>query len=457
MAYYVKIRGKAFGPFDDVQIQDLIQKGKVGKTTEISQDRVNWTRAEENEMLFPKTAAAQSIPQPPATEPQIPGQWYYSNDGQTGYGPYAGSTIAQMIRSGQILANSLLWQENGQPEQAQRIPAFHSVFYPPNTSVYSGVSQNVQPNVPPSIPTPSITDIPREKISDVFLFTAENIQKILLSPIFWVVMVLGVLPLVIISVDDPSGYLPLVGMLFFFGFLWGGIFRSLVIKSNDKLYIPITAMFFTGIIGLAFLLPLTNLYMRITEHDNLILSLLGFIFGVGICEELCKIAPVGIYMIVMLICQKKPSLTMILLIGVFSGLGFSVYENKQYVENHIIKTLLKLDDAQNAEDVIHTIIDGIMSAMILVMLRSLTCVFGHAVWSGIFSYFIAMSYQFPRRVFLYLPLGLGITAFLHGFYDWLFILQPTYPAFIAVASFVLFYGYCIKVRSYMEPHPLVIS
>jgi hypothetical protein len=52
MAHYIKIRGKVFGPFDEAQLQDMVKNGKLGRTTEISEDRVNWTFAAFSVYLF---------------------------------------------------------------------------------------------------------------------------------------------------------------------------------------------------------------------------------------------------------------------------------------------------------------------------------------------------------------------------------------------------------------------
>ncbi|MDR1494249.1 MAG: DUF805 domain-containing protein [Planctomycetaceae bacterium] len=145
MAYYVKIRGKAFGPFDDAQIQDLIKKGQVGKNNEISQDRVNWTRAEENETLFPKTAAAQtsaqtssqntySQPQSSATPSGVPGQWYYSIDGSSGFGPVSGTEIVQLIQAGKLRKDSLVWRDGENARAIRTVQPFNDYFQPQYSS-----------------------------------------------------------------------------------------------------------------------------------------------------------------------------------------------------------------------------------------------------------------------------------------------------------------------------------
>ncbi|MDR1383786.1 MAG: DUF805 domain-containing protein [Planctomycetaceae bacterium] len=157
MSYYVKIRGKAFGPFENVQIQGMIKSGQIGRNNEISQDRINWMNAGENEEFFPKNATpAQSLPQnpysqpqqpinePPINEPQIPGLWYYSIDGQAGFGPVAGNAIVQLIQTGQLRADSLIWQQGQNAQQLKTIPIFSRYFTPPFPSPNMG--QNYQAN-----------------------------------------------------------------------------------------------------------------------------------------------------------------------------------------------------------------------------------------------------------------------------------------------------------------------
>ncbi|MDR1964207.1 MAG: trypsin-like peptidase domain-containing protein, partial [Planctomycetaceae bacterium] len=64
MTYYIRIRGKAFGPFDEKQLLSMKDQRKLNRVSEVSQDKIVWQTASELKFLFPE-----SEPQP-QPEPQ---------------------------------------------------------------------------------------------------------------------------------------------------------------------------------------------------------------------------------------------------------------------------------------------------------------------------------------------------------------------------------------------------
>ena len=261
------------------------------------------------------------------------------------------------------------------------------------------------------------------------------------------------MPLLITSVNDPN--MRLVGMLFFFAMLWGGFFRGVIVKTNEKVLLPVAAFFFTGIIGIPALLFiytfLPNIYTGLSDSDNHIARLLGCVFHTGVCEELCKIVPVVIY-----ICYKRKAASpyMILLVGIFSGLGFAAFENIIYsaanVDTALLYLLLEVD-RDGADGLVSGVTLGVHGAMINVMLRSVSLVFADAIWTAIFSYFIATAFVSGERRFVLCFLGFAVPAVLHGSYNWLCSVQPVFAAGIIAFSFILFYGYLLKIRQRLEP------
>jgi RsiW-degrading membrane proteinase PrsW (M82 family) len=125
----------------------------------------------------------------------------------------------------------------------------------------------------------------------------------------------------------------------------------------------------------------------------------------------------------------------------FSGLGFAAFENMDYGQMAVGRSY-SLAMTYGA----HGLQAGVEGAMISVMLRSLSLVFCHAVWSGTFSYFLAIAVATRRRLGALLVVGLGVSAVLHGSYDWFCEVQPTLAAGIAGLSIVLLYGYVSKIR-----------
>ena len=134
MAFFIRIRGKVFGPFEESQIREMIKRGRFGKANDISIDGVNWQTAEENETFFPRrqedftqqSPVQQSVARSGVSVDyrQEPSDWYYSMDGKTGLGPYRKSEISGLVQSGGIRAETIVWQEGGTPEQIVRLPEF---------------------------------------------------------------------------------------------------------------------------------------------------------------------------------------------------------------------------------------------------------------------------------------------------------------------------------------------
>ena len=109
MTYFVRIRGKAFGPFDESQLLEMKSKGKIAKSTEVSQNsKADWQNAETFSFLYESAQVTHPAPQPSSNEPA---NWFYSLNGTEGYGPITGTAIDQMLQSGQLNVNSYVWQQ----------------------------------------------------------------------------------------------------------------------------------------------------------------------------------------------------------------------------------------------------------------------------------------------------------------------------------------------------------
>ncbi|MDR3199482.1 MAG: DUF4339 domain-containing protein, partial [Planctomycetaceae bacterium] len=42
MPYYIRIRGKTFGPFSEEQLKGMRVTGKLSPTTEVSENKTDW-------------------------------------------------------------------------------------------------------------------------------------------------------------------------------------------------------------------------------------------------------------------------------------------------------------------------------------------------------------------------------------------------------------------------------
>lgn len=258
--------------------------------------------------------------------------------------------------------------------------------------------------------------------------------------VFWSVTLLAIVPLFLVTLTETQSQL--TGFCLFFAAIWGLVFKKFVIEEEGGWRLPLFALFFTGLFGMNLLLQLYKLfptsYTELSDSKNTFHSLAGYVLQVGIWEEICKIVPVLMY----LAWKRREARPLtIILIGVFSGLGFAAFENLSYADLQIVRSavLTKKDGIQGLKE-------GVQGAMVNVMLRSMSNVFGHAVYSGIFSYFIAVGWLTRKRRLALAVVGLGVAAIIHGIYDWFWGVQITLPALVTAFGFMLFYAYLTKLR-----------
>lgn len=261
--------------------------------------------------------------------------------------------------------------------------------------------------------------------------------------VFWSVTLLGVVPLLLGTLTETESQL--TGMCLFFAAIWGVVFKKFVVEDEGSWGPPIAALLFSGLIGIPVLLlvyrVMPDFFLNLHANPNKLLSLLGYIFQVGGCEELCKVVPVAAY----ILWQRRAARPLtIILVGVFSGMGFAAFENLSYAGRSVVETLRLVNLAGVAG-----LQEGVLSAMVTVLLRCMSCVFGHAMYSGIFAYFLALGWVTQRRVRALAVVGLAVAATVHGLYDWFWGVQPTLPALITAVGFVLFYAYLTKLRLIM--------
>ncbi|MDZ4818934.1 MAG: PrsW family glutamic-type intramembrane protease [Planctomycetota bacterium] len=281
--------------------------------------------------------------------------------------------------------------------------------------------------------------------AEVFPITSAALSVLAKDTVFWLTLGLGVCPLLIGTLEDPNHQIVVFALLF--AVIWGVIFKLFVARVPNGWTLPVCALLFTATIGSpVFLAICLWLVPLVYQGSNLLILLPAFLFQVGIPEELCKIAPVVAYM-----CWKghKCDPIQILLIGIFSGLGFAAFENVIYFDKawRVAPDLV----AQFGTDPDTALDLGTKLAMTNALLRSMSLVFGHAVWSGIFAYLLANAVRLGRPMGVPFVVGAGLAGTLHGFYDWLCIVQPTMAALVSAFSYVLFYSYVTKLRDACGP------
>ena len=274
------------------------------------------------------------------------------------------------------------------------------------------------------------------------LVDLSSLSQVAKAPLFWGMMFLGIGPLLIATFDNLE--IQRSGMAFFFAALWGFVFKAIVDKDSQDYGLSLAAFFFTGIVGITALLTLYRVlpvwYVGLPGSPNVFMRLVGFILQVGILEELCKFIPVGLYL---LWKRREAKPLMIVWIAICSGLGFAAFENLHYMKS----IAAGVENATAAGVGLSQKGDVVQMAMLTYVLRLLSCVFGHAVYSGIFAYFVAVAFLTGRRVFVLCCLGLLLAATFHGVYDWFTEVQLTFAAISNAAAFALLYSYLIKLKN----------
>ena len=175
-------------------------------------------------------------------------------------------------------------------------------------------------------------------------------------------------------------------------------------SASLRFIVPLLSLaitfFTTGIVAISVLLllqlfPPWSTFYAMTQSESGLVSFVGYFFGVGINEELCKAA-------VLFYLASRPGKLLIpqtlVYYGMISGLGFGIYEGVHYQMG--VNRELVIDDAY-----------------FLNIARLTSLPFLHATWTGIAGYFIGFaSLSFSKRYGLWV-LAILIPAFFHAVYD----------------------------------------
>lgn len=232
------------------------------------------------------------------------------------------------------------------------------------------------------------------------------LSRILTSQVFWVVLVLALMPLVLLLFDIPSDQ----GMTLYFAFLWFFLFLRLF-RLNLKGSSPWDFTLVAALVivpGLVALLPLVRAvlapFYQLIQAQYLPVRWVGFVFGVGITEELTKMVPVMVAVGLASRARRTMSLQASILLGICSGLAFAGFENILYTQWFGAR------------------IWGVPYArQDVVLSRLLMTPFLHSLWAGLTGFALGASmlgsgswwWRFTRFV---IPFYL-LAALLHGTYD----------------------------------------
>jgi RsiW-degrading membrane proteinase PrsW (M82 family) len=180
-----------------------------------------------------------------------------------------------------------------------------------------------------------------------------------------------------------------------FSVLWALLFYTLIKpgKLDAGLFAAVAGS--SAICGIPLAIWLED---KLQGHD----TLLHFIFGVGLPEELSKAAPIFVLMVLMG-KGRAYSTRMFMYMGAVSGLAFGAVEGVRYVELYT-----------------HFAVAGQLTAagfVSNVTWRFLTDSLFHGCTAIITAYFIGLAVKNPRWRVQLIGFGLGIMSVLHGVND----------------------------------------
>lgn len=217
-----------------------------------------------------------------------------------------------------------------------------------------------------------------------------------------------------------GGYVAFYVISLYFSMVWGIFFyyffrtRQVNIRTTVMTFFLTQVMVFIIFGGLHRL----NVFYAFT-HLAFPMSIVGYILGVGLTEELVKMLPL-LYLVRK---AREPLLPQTLVYyGLMTGIAFGVFEGVMYQT----QVNVQADYA---------------TAFVLNIARLTSLPFLHALWCGICGYFVAYANLYPRyRHSLYL-LALLIPATLHGLYDSFTAVAYIVSLAIAFVSVVLLIAY----------------
>jgi RsiW-degrading membrane proteinase PrsW (M82 family) len=244
-----------------------------------------------------------------------------------------------------------------------------------------------------------LKDIGQELIIPKVVFSRK--EMMLDNRLLWLAL-LGLTPAFLIRFFSPVPFITFYVISLYFSIIWGlfffYFFKTPQIKTKTTIALFFILQVFVFLIWDILRLPewpCINLLYNFTESHSFIVRLIGFIFGVGLLEEVVKAIP----LLLIVWRTKEPYIPQSLVFyGLMSGIAFGVFEGVQYQ----MMINVQLDYA---------------NAFFMNVARLTSLPFLHAVWTAIAGYFIAFARLYPKyRLSLYF-LAIGIPSVIHGLYD----------------------------------------
>lgn len=354
-------------------------------------------------------------------------RYYYLDSAGNALGPYTSQEMRQLHLSGQILGDTQV-----RPENSSTFTLFREVW-PSISSAESAKSAQMPPIQPQSPPPKSgPLDEGKKSLIDKIMEDLRMLRPHFIAPFTdlqqfrWLenrkllgLAAVGLLPLAFQHVFHDFQTM-LWALALYFTVLWALFFRWIFDSPDVDNRDCIICFISTAVLGILFaetvqqFPPWSWLYGRLNS-TGLTAKLIGFVFGVGITEELAKA------LVLFYFARRTPTLgpRLLLFYGLISGLGFGIHEGVGYQTHEnlsgAIREINKL--TYNDVDITSATKYALLDYYVHNLSRLTSLPFLHAMWAGIAGYFIGMANLHPSRKHGLLVGAIGIPALLHGFYD----------------------------------------
>jgi RsiW-degrading membrane proteinase PrsW (M82 family) len=262
-------------------------------------------------------------------------------------------------------------------------------------------------------------------------------SEIIHSPVFRFLAFVAVVPLAIEILQENHAIL--YGLALWSMALWSLLLYRLFADRDLSFRLAFGTVLFTCFIGL----PILELWLFtpvditgwLITRNFLAFRLSGYVFGVGVREELTKAIPL---IALALFTNKMRKPINGLLLGMMSGIGFAGAENVYYVFRTLEESLRAMKETGVAGYLVMPVYNNVV--------RMAMTPFLHACFSAIFGYFIALGISQRRHRFVFFVLGLSLSSLLHGLYDTFVGESPLLGVVIQCGAFFLVMTYILKAR-----------
>ncbi|QEG35132.1 GYF domain-containing protein [Bythopirellula goksoeyrii] len=410
-SYYVRIRGRVNGPFDEKKLAELVQRGQLGRSHEVSLDGYTWSDAGSIAHLFVKPKQTESpqktIPKAQETgnraavlpQPQPPpAEWYYAVDGNR-KGPVTWAALQSKASAGEVASTTLVWKQ-GMTDWLAAADITDLINNSGKSISSSGIGS---PN--------STSAMSWGELFPVFGVLNDGSWTLAWVQCLAVALLFPLVALEYHGIETLELTWAALTFSLYFSLLWTAFFHWCIDPSRISPWRMAGVWLFTAtlgmlgaVIGSMIVMPFLGDFLTNPSEASFLKRFVGWTFGVGLTEESGKLLAL-LVVASHLKVDKLPRTYCFL--GVVSGLAFGTIEAVAYTHGYVAQHENSTDPSSQTYGVL----------LFLFMLRWLSLPLLHAVWAGLAGYFLGLSYYARHNSWGWVLRGVLIAAVLHGLYD----------------------------------------